>query len=64
MDGRKKVRKRRKTRLKLVARTWRRSLKRDDLLPPNDNLQKYPDETYGDMQLPFSRSKSDADSDR
>jgi hypothetical protein len=64
VQGRKKVRKRRKTRWKIISRTRRRSLKSESLLPPNENLQKFPDETYGDMELPFSRRKSDADSDR
>jgi len=64
VQGRKKVPKRRKTRWKVTSRRWRRSLKGESLLPPNENLQKFPDETYGDMELPFARRKSDADSDR
>jgi len=34
------------------------------LFAANENLQKFPDEAYGDMELPFSRRKADADSDR
>ena len=63
MDGRKKQRKRRKTRLKMVSRRWR-ALKTESPLPPNQNLQKFPDETYGDMQLPFSREPPDRESGR
>jgi len=63
VQGRKKVRKRR-NRWKVTSRRVRRSLKGESLLPPNENLQKFPDETYGNMELPFSRRKSDADSDR
>jgi len=62
VEGRRKQRKRRKTRLKLVSRRWQHTLKAESLLPPNENLQKFPDETYGDMQLPFSRGKPDRDS--
>jgi len=64
VNGRKKQRKRRKTRLRVLSRSWQRATKSESLLPPNENLQKFPDETYGDMQLPFARGKSDRASGR
>jgi hypothetical protein len=37
-----------------LAATAGRTRTLDDL-PPNENLHKDPDETYGDMELPFRR---------
>lgn len=54
MNGQKK-RKRRKTKAKLLARAPRPNSKPASLLPPNENLRKFPDEAYGDTELPFSR---------
>jgi hypothetical protein len=51
----KKLKKRRRKPAKLSARAPRKSLKADGNLPPNENLRKFPDETYGDMELPFPR---------
>ena len=51
------------TKTRKLSRRKKKTLRRADKvkaktkgqLPPNENLQKFPDETYGDMQLPFSR---------
>jgi hypothetical protein len=51
----KKLKKRRRKPGKLCARAPRKSLPTDGKLPPNENLRKFPDETYGDMELPFAR---------
>jgi hypothetical protein len=51
----KKLKKRRRKPAKLSARAPRKSSKTDGNLPPNENLRKFPDETYGDMELPFPR---------
>ena len=51
----KKLKKRRRKPAKLCARAPRKSPKTDRNLPPNENLPKFPDETYGDMELPFPR---------
>lgn len=56
MKNPKKLRKRRRIRSKVVGRLPGKSnSKTDGHLPPNENLRKFPDETYGDMQLPFPR---------
>ena len=56
MNRAKKLRKRRRIKTKTLVRVTRKTKsKTDGLLPPNENLQKFPDETYGDMQLPFAR---------
>ena len=51
----KKLKKRRRKPAKLSARARRKSPMTDGKLPPNENLRKFPDETYGDMELPFPR---------
>jgi hypothetical protein len=53
MTNLKKLKKRR--RKPLPARAQRKSSKTDGNLLPNENLRKFPDETYGDMELPFPR---------
>jgi|307.fasta_scaffold14874_4 hypothetical protein len=57
MNGPKKLRKRRRNKTKTLGRMPGKSnRKTDGLLPPNENLRKFPDEAYGDMQImPFSR---------
>lgn len=58
MPAPRKKKKRRKLKAKLAAQSpLRRNAKSVADLPPNENLQKYPDETYGDMQLPFPRNR-------
>jgi hypothetical protein len=56
MAALKKLKKRRRNKAKVTARAPRKISKTDGHLPPNENLRKFPDETYGDMQLPFARS--------
>lgn len=56
MAALKKLKKRRRNKARLTARAPRKNSKTDSHLPPNENLRKFPDETYGDMQLPFARS--------
>ena len=56
MAALKKLKKRRRNKAKVIGRAPRKSSKTDGQLPPNENLRKFPDETYGDMQLPFARS--------
>ena len=53
----KKLKKRPRKPAKLSARAPRKSSKTDGNLPPNENLRKFPDETYGDMELPFQRRR-------
>ena len=50
-----KKRKRRRTKAKLLAKAPRSNSKTAGHLPPNENLRKFPDEAYGDTELPFSR---------
>ena len=53
----KKLQKRRKNKTRTLGRLPAKARsKTDGHLPPNENLRKFPDETYGDMQLPFARS--------
>ena len=42
-------------RKKTLRRAAKVKAKTDGLLPPNQNLRKFPDEAYGDMQIPFPR---------
>ena len=57
MTSPKKLHKRRRNKTKTLGRMPMKSkTKTDGRLPPNENLRKFPDETYGDMQLPFRRS--------
>lgn len=53
--GAQRKRKRRKTKAKLLAKAPRPNSKHSAMLPPNENLRKFPDEVYGDTELPFSR---------
>jgi hypothetical protein len=56
MNGPKKLRKRRRNKTKTLGRAPRKSNSGTvGELPPNENLRKFPDEVYGDMQLPYSR---------
>ena len=55
MTALKKLKKRRRKPAKLSAPAPRKSSKTGGSLPPNENLRKFPDETYGDMELPFPR---------
>ena len=55
MSTLKKLKKRRRKSAKLSARAPRKSSHTTGNLPPNENLRKFPDETYGDMELPFPR---------
>ena len=56
MNSPKKLRRRRRIKAKIVGRLLGKSnSKTEGYLPPNDNIRKFPDETYGDMQLPFTR---------
>jgi hypothetical protein len=56
MNGGKKLHKRRRMKTRVLGRAPRKSnSKTEGHLPPNENLRKFPDETYGDMQLPFTR---------
>jgi hypothetical protein len=55
MNALKKFKKRRRNKAKLAGRAPRKTSKTSGHLPPNENLRKFPDETYGDMQLPFAR---------
>jgi hypothetical protein len=53
-----KKKKRRKLKVKLASQSpLRRPDKTAAKVPPCENLQKFPDETYGDMQLPFPRGQ-------
>jgi hypothetical protein len=55
MNGPKKLHKRRRKKTKILGHAPRKSnSKTEGHLPPNENLRKFPDETYGDMQLPFA----------
>ena len=56
MAALKKLKKRRRNKARMTARAPRKNSKTHSQLPPNENLRKFPDETYGDMQLPFARS--------
>ena len=49
----KKLKKRRRKPAKLSARAPRKSVNAES--NPNENLRKFPDETYGDMERPFAR---------
>jgi len=56
MNGPKKLRKRRRNKTKTIGRMPGKSnRKTDSQLPPNENFRKFPDEAYGDVQLPFPR---------
>ena len=56
MNGPKKRHKRRKNKTKILGRAPQESnSKTEGQLLPTENLRKLPDETYGDMQLPFAR---------
>ena len=55
MDDRKKSRKLSNPRKKTLRRAVKAKRKTFCQLPRNLNLQKFPDETYGDMRLPFCR---------
>lgn len=54
MTSPKKLHKRRRNKTKTLG-PMKSKTKTDGQLPPNENLRKFPDETYGDMQLPFRR---------
>lgn len=56
MNSPKKLRRRRRNKSKILGRLPGKSnSKTEGHLPPNENLRKFPDETYGDMELPFAR---------
>ena len=55
MDARKKSRKPSNPRKKTLRRAGKAKCKTFGQLPPNLNLQKFLDETYGHMRLPFWR---------
>jgi hypothetical protein len=55
MDALKRFKKRRRNKAKLAGRAPRKASKTGGHVPPNENLRKFPDETYGDRQPPFAR---------
>ena len=56
MNSLKKLHRRRRNKTKTLGRlSMKPKSKTDGHLPPNENLRRFPDETYGDMELPFAR---------
>jgi hypothetical protein len=55
MDDQKKSPRPSQRKKKTLRSAAKAKSKTDGHLPPNQSLQKFPDETFGDMQLPFPR---------